>query len=41
VGFFIQQPNPTNWSLETNDKNNIAKNSIGIGNSDKEEVKVI
>ena len=44
-GFFHSTPNPTNWSLETLNKNKIAKNKTktnnSIGNSDKEEVKVI
>lgn len=38
---FDSSPNQTNWSLETYDKNKIAKNSNSIGNKDKEEVNTL
>ena len=38
---FDSSPNQTNWSLETNDKNKIAKNKNSIGNKDKEEVNTL
>ena len=38
---FDSSPNQTNWSLDTHNKNKIAKNSSIDSNKDKEEVNTL